>query len=257
MIWLRRLLGLIVLLVALVVLAGCVAGGVGIWPARQRAAEKVEDISQRLDRGLKRVESVNQRIKDALQRARADLAQVNKRSAELDGSTAKKRMTTVMLRQMLEQKIGPNVNQVSGRLNTLTDAAVVLASLLQSLEELPAGHKSVLSPDKLSRLAEVAAQLPGPLQKLQALLGDPDAAPEQGDVSAAANEVDLVLQRCQAIMDDWESNLQTATVEFHRIRDDIPTWLTRIAIAVTVVCAWVGLSQISLMAHAWKWCRRK
>jgi hypothetical protein len=103
----------------------------------------------------------------------------------------------------------------------------------------------------------MAAKLPGHLEKLQALVGNPEAAPAPGDVSAAANEVDLVLQRCQTAVDDWESDLKTATVELHRIEEDIPTWLMRIAIAVTVACAWVGLSQISLMAHAWKWCRRE
>jgi hypothetical protein len=141
--WLRRLLGLIGLVVALAVLAGCVAGGVGIWLARQRASAKVEDISHQLDRGLERVQSANQRIKEALQKARADMARVNKHSAELDGSAEKKRMATALLRQTVEQEIGPKVNQVSGQLNTLSDAAVVLASLLQSLEELPAAAAAV------------------------------------------------------------------------------------------------------------------
>jgi hypothetical protein len=32
-------------------------------------------------------------------------------------------------------------------------------------------------------------------------------------------------------------------------------WLTLAMIAGTVLCAWVGVGQISLFAHAWKWFR--
>jgi hypothetical protein len=57
-------------------------------------------------------------------------------------------------------------------------------------------------------------------------------------------------------VDGWQSDLDAAREELPRVRVEVLGWLTPAAIAVSVLGAWVALSQISLFAHARKWCRR-
>jgi len=65
----------------------------------------------------------------------------------------------------------------------------------------------------------------------------------------------VVLQKCQRAVDDWQSDLDGAQQELARIQAEAMGWLTLVAVAVSALCAWVGVSQISLFAHAWGWCR--
>jgi hypothetical protein len=252
---LRRFVGLIVLLLATVGFVGCIAGIVGIWTFRQKATAKVEDISARVEVGLKRVSVANLKVKNALKKARAEVAKVNMEANQLDADNPKQRLTTHFLRDFIRKNVGPNINDLGDRLTTVSDAALAVSSLLQSFEELPLAQSSRFDPDKVKRLAEVAAQLPEPLRKLEAVIGEGDDEPTAGDVGAAANEVDVVLQRCQATVNEWETDVDAAAQGVPRMEDEILTWLMRAAILVTVVGAWMALGQLSLLVHGWKWCR--
>ena len=56
-------------------------------------------------------------------------------------------------------------------------------------------------------------------------------------------------------LQDWQSDLDSVRQELPGIMEKILGWLNLAAIVVTVVLAWIGFSQVSLLAHAWRWCR--
>jgi hypothetical protein len=93
------------------------------------------------------------------------------------------------------------------------------------------------------------------LQRLQAAVGDGDKEATEREVSDASGEVESVLQKCQRTVDDWQSDLDAAREELARVQAAALGWLTLGAVAVSALCAWVGVSQVSLFAHAWGWCR--
>jgi hypothetical protein len=251
---LRRGLGALVLLLSTVGNVGCVAGIIGIWIARQRASEKVITASARLDVALQRVSAANQNVQRALARARADVASVNAESANLSGGEENNRHARGALRMLMQREVSPKVNDLGGRMAAFSDAAVAASSLLQSLQEMQPGPNGHLNPEKLEGWADQASTLSAKLQQLQTAVGDGDKQVTQKDVAAASKEVDAALQNCQAMVDDWQSNLDSAQDGLPRLKSEILGWLTLIAIAVTVLCAWAGIGQISLFAHGWKWC---
>ena len=251
---LRRLLGAIVFLLSAVGFVCCVAGIVGSWKAQQEASQKVETISTRLDDALQRLSDANQRVEEALKKARADVERVNKKSADLDGGPEKNRLTTVLLRGMLQKEAGPKIYDLGGRLATFSDAAIVVSSLLRSLEEVGVGHSSRLDPDDLERTAKRASELSTGLQKLQGTLREGDNPTDEKEVVAAGKNVDRLLQKCEETVKAWQTDLDDARKELPPLKAKILGWLLFAAIGMTVVFAWVGLSQMSLFAHGWKWC---
>ncbi len=236
---LRRLLGAIVFLLSAVGFVCCVAGIVGSWKAQQEASQKVEMISTRLDDALQRLSDANQRVEEALKKARADVEQVNKKSAELDGGPEKNRLTTMLLRGMLQQEAGPKIYDLGGRLATFSDAAIAVSSLLRSLEEAGVGHGKRLNPDDLERTATRASDLSAGLQKLQGTLREGDNPATEKEVAGAANNVDLVLQKCEEAVAAWQSDLDDARKELPPLKARILGWLLLAAIGMTVVLAWV------------------
>jgi hypothetical protein len=252
---LRRSVGVTVLFLSAVGIVACPAGIVGIWMVRQTAAEKVNTISARLDVGLQRASVANQNVKHALEKASADVGRVRHESADLGGGDEKPRHATRALQRFLRQEAGPRMNNLGGRLATCSETAVAVSSLLHSFQELPLAQTGRITPDKLEGLTGQVAQLSAALQRLQTVLGDGDMAADEKEVAAASREVELVLQKCQATVDDWQSDLDAVGEQLPHIKGKALAWLRLVAIGVSVLCVWVGVSQISLFAHARKWCR--
>jgi hypothetical protein len=252
---LRRTVGAVVLLLSAVGIVSCLAGAVGVWVFRQAASEKVTTISARLEVGLQRASVATQNVRRALETASADVGRVSKGSADLGRGNETSRLAAGAMRGILRQVVGPEINEVGGRLATLSDAAVAVSSLLQSFQELPAGPTGRTTPDQMERLAGQASQLSASLQRLQAVVGDGEKGASEHEVVAAAGEIESVLRRSRATVDGWQSDLDAARDRLPHLKSEALRWLTLVAVAVSALCAWVGVSQISLFAHAWGWCR--
>ena len=254
---LRRLGGVIVLLLSTVGTVCCAAGIIGTWILYQGVSQRVQRITDRLDSGLHRVSAANRNVQLALGKARADVANVSKESADLGGGGAKSRLAARTIRTLIRQQAGPDIDELGGRLATLSDSAVAVASLLASFQEVPLSLGSQIDPDQLKRRADEAQRLSSILRQLEAVVGDGDTETSRQRVAAATSEVDLFLQQCQATVDAWQSDLDATRGDLARVKAKLPGWLTWAAIAVTVLCSWVGAGQISLFAHALRWCRGK
>jgi hypothetical protein len=79
MVLLRRLLGAVLLFLSAVGTIGCTVVIIGTWGAHQKAAQKIQAISDRIDAGLVRVSAANQNVGRAVEKARADIRSVRKR----------------------------------------------------------------------------------------------------------------------------------------------------------------------------------
>jgi hypothetical protein len=251
--FLRRFVAVLVMILSTVVFIACIAGMIGVWIARQKASEKVQDLSARIEVGLQRASAADLEAERALEKARDNVATVNKESANLSGE--QKGLTTSLIRGVIQAQAGPRINEVYGRLAMFSDTAVVAASLLQSLQESPLGTDRQIDPERLDQLGGQAAQLSAAFQKLRGVVGEGDTPASERDVVDATREVDRILQRCLAVLSDIQSDLDAAREDVPRVKAKIFSWMLLAAIVVTVLCAWVAVSQVSLFAHGWKWCR--
>lgn len=249
---LGRSLGAILLVISAVGMIACAASVIAIWVGRSLVVQRIERIETRLDAAIQRASSATRDVLGALETAREDVNRVGKDSAGLGSEPAKDRRTTGRLRKLIDREVGPNIGELRGRLATASEAAVVTASLLRSFQDLPLGQSSRIDPDKLERTTEQAAQLSAALQKLQAAIGEGDQPANEREVLSSANDIDLVLQRCQATVEDWQSQLEATREALAYFESHVNGWLAVVTIAVTVLCVWMGLGQISLSIHGWK-----
>jgi hypothetical protein len=254
--WLRRFGGTIVLLLSAAGIIGCAGGIIGIWMCYRGVSEKVQTIAARLDTALERVSTADQNVLLAIERARADLATARKDSADLDGGSEKGRRASRGLRTVIQHQAGPNIDEVGGRLATLSDAAVAVSSLLESFQELPTGPRVGVEPDLLKRRAEEARHLSASLRRLDAALDDGDKGPGGREAVAATSEVDRVLEKCQEAVDSWQSDLDAAREDLARVKAQMGSWQMYVAITMTVLLVWVAAGQVSLFGRALEWLKR-
>lgn len=255
--FLRRLGGAIVLILSTVAIVGCVAGILGIWMLLQGASERVQRITDRLDAALQRVSDAKQNVEIAVGKARADVAHVGKESADLGGSGKKNRLAARTIRGFIQQQAGPAMDELGGRLATLSDCAIAVSSLLASYQEVPLARASRIDSDQLKRRADEARQLSSILRRLEVALSGENTEIGRHQVAATTSEVDLFLQNCRTTISAWQSNLDEMRDDLAHVKARILGWLTCAAVVVTVLCAWLGAGQISLFARALRWCRAR
>jgi hypothetical protein len=251
----RRLIAVLVMLVCLAVFVACIGVSVGSWVVRQRAIPKVQEVAGRLKDGLERASVADQEVQKALERARDKLQKVNTDSAKLSGGGEGSRLATFGLRKIIQSDAGPEINDVSGRMAMFSDSAVVVSSLLQSLQESPLGQESAIDQEQLSRMSEGASKLSAGMQKLRTSIGEGDTTASAKEVADASREVDQILQDCLTVVRDISAKLNKARDDLPRIESQVLDWMKLTAIIVTAVCSWVALSQICVFVVAWKWCR--
>lgn len=251
----RRFAGVMVLLLSTVGFVGCLAAVAGLWMLHQTVYEKVEHVASRLDAGLQRASVANQNVQSALAQARSRVDMVRKESAPLSGREKKSRRTTVTLRKLVRQQLGPDITDLGVHLTTLSDSAIAVSSLLESFQELPLAQASRIDLEQLQRRADEARRVSSILQRLETAAGEGDTESDGQEVAAATGEVDLFLQKCQATGDAWQSDLDSTRENLARFRTKIRGWLTWAAIGLTLLCSWMGAGQLSLFARALRWCR--
>jgi hypothetical protein len=244
-----------VLLLSAVGFLCCLTGVIGVWIFCPRASHRVQDISIRLDVGLERASVATHNAQRALGNARAEVAKVGKESTDLGGGSERNRGASRALRTLLQQQVGPNLNELSGRLATLSDAAVALSSLLHSFQDLPASRTGRIKLDQMESWGDQAQQLSGTLRRLETVVGNGEKATTSKEAAAATSEVDLILENCEARVEVWQSDLEAAREDLQDVKAEILGWLTPAAIVVTFLCLWMAAGQISLFAHALGWCR--
>ena len=252
----RRFVTTVVLLLSTVGIVCCSAGIIGIWMLHQTAHRKVEKITSRLDGALERASVAIQNVQRALQQARASVEKVSKESAAVGGSDEKGRRATRALRSLVQKQVGPNINDLDGRLATLSDAAAVVSSLLQSVQDFPSFRTDRIHSDKLEGWTDQAEQLAATLRRLENVIGDGDKDGSGPEIAAASRAVDFALQRCQSRLDDWQSELEGARESVRYVKSEIFGWVTPATIVVTLLFVWVAVGQISLFVHGVRWWRR-
>jgi hypothetical protein len=243
-------------LLAAVGFVGCVTVIVGAWVARQKASEKVRAVAACAGDGLERATTIDDKLDQALQKARNDMKTFNEQADGLGSKDDEsKRRSTGLIRRRVESELGPNLHELRGRLATFSDAAVAVASLLKSYQEMRPSSANRLKPEQIEAVSESATKLAAVSRRLQTAVGDGDKSIEDKEIRAAIKEVDSLLERCQNVVDDLHTDLMQARTDLPHLEAEVQWWMMAIAIAITVLFAWGALGQVSLFAHGLNWCR--
>jgi hypothetical protein len=252
----RRLVGTLLLVLGAVGFVGCIAAIICAWLACQKASDKVREVASCADAGMKRATDIDDKVRQALQRARTDMKSFNEQAGGLGHKDDEaKRRATGLIRQRVQREVGPNLDELGGRLATFSDAAVVVSSLLQSYQEMRSASASRVSPEQIEAVSKSATKLAAVSRRLQGIVGDADKSIEEKEVHAAITDVDNILERCQSVVDDLNADLTRIRENMSQLEAEVLWWMTAATVAVTVLFGWGALGQVSLFAQGWTWCR--
>ena len=249
---LRRTMAAALGLAGAVGLALCVAAVVGCWVAYAEAVRRVDRTFDRAAGSLGGVRDDLTQVGDRLRETRGELDAIRRREADLAAQPPEERSHRRLISRKAAEGGPPQLTEARQKLVKATEAALVLEGLLDVLAELPLGERVGVEPGPLRDASDRLGELIGRSEQLAATLAKASPNPADG----AAEESTRLSEGLDRIVAAADAGAGRADGAHDRVRAwhaRLVRWLTVTAVAVTLLLTWIGLGQLSLLAHGYTW----
>ncbi|HMF14262.1 MAG TPA: hypothetical protein VKE94_18225 [Gemmataceae bacterium] len=253
MLFWRRILAGIILLLSAAGLLLSLAGGVGVWivegPVTARATrvfERIEAAFDIADQGLAHVETSLARAAERLDSARED--QTNLSREPRRGETVRR-----FLARTVQQRVAPEIDNAHEKLHAVAEAAVVVNSVLEDLGNLPFLSVGGLDLDRLAEINSRLADVGPAAWELSRLFGESE--PGSDAAGAQLSQIERSLHAMRGLVAQYESQVTLARHRVEELKSRTLPWIKPAAIVISFVCFWIALSQLSLLFHGRSWWR--
>jgi uncharacterized phage infection (PIP) family protein YhgE len=261
--FIRKLIGVLLLLAAIIGLFFSVAGVVLIWRVEQDVTKGLQNsidlISQTLDTTSQGLIVTRGALESSIETIRALESTIQ--------TTAKTiKSTTPMVEQIsaLMETDLPNAIEATGTsLKSAQASAAVIDSLLSTLSNLPLiGSSLNYNPqvplsNSLGQVADSLKDLPNSFINMQKTLEQTTSnletfeadlsvmADSVGGIGSTISEYDKVIAGYQQSLSQIHANLESA-------KEILPTYIHYLVLALTIFFVWMAIAQLGLLTQGWE-----
>ena len=254
---LRRILALLLVLLGIIGTAACIAGIVGVWRVKQPLLDRSARAFGVADKAFVVVTEYGDVISFTLTKSREDLGTIKTKAAIENNAAAKPSFTDVVVSRMVADQLGTKIKNVGDAVNAVTDASIVLDSLLGQIDQLPATFVHKVNDDQLEQVQGTLGDVAAATRRLSSLLQtarpDENVPPEMAEATV---EIEALLGRLLAWIDMLRERVKTTKTEVAELRPRLEFWIHWGSAIITGVLAWIGFSQLVVVGVAWRWLRR-
>src|SRR5262249_32985036 len=152
---LKRMMAVLFLFLGGVGLLLCIAGLVGIWPARTAVETRLSQLFERVE-GLLAAGSEDLHIvRGAIARGRESLIEDTKPPAPMPQDAANRRLLLKTLSKTLSRELPPKTVDLRATMTRVAEASVVLQVVLADVGKLPLGAANRAEDDRLEGVGEL------------------------------------------------------------------------------------------------------
>src|SRR5262249_23068629 len=156
-------------------------------------------------------------------------------------TTAKRRA----LARTVRKAVGPELGDAHKKLQTISEASVVVNSVLEDVGNLPFLSTTGLDVDRLATINKQLASVGPAAEELSRLLGEPE--PDSDAASNQRSRVEQALTSLKGSLAEYGSRVTEVSQRTEELKSRTLPWITPAIVLVSVVCFWVALSQLSLL----------
>lgn len=256
----RRFFGLIAVLFGLVGFLACIAGLVGLWLAnsqlKEGAGRAVEPADKYIGFTLTRLDSSEQRIVEIRARLLTMKVQVEQLAAVDPGLLGQRLDQLDLSQQSVQdglQHAELNLQLARDTITTLTD----LGDLVEQVPQVSLDHLSSTGPlaTEVENANEQLKEFTSILDQIRETLNKVRAAQEQANQPMLIELGELIKRAESRIGQSHEAivrfreALRKTQHDISSLREKMPRWIDAASWVLTVVLAWLGISQFALLAY--------
>lgn len=260
MIIFSRLLGLGTVLLSLVALLLCLTGIVGVWRVKSRVTAIGNAAFSAADDSLGFVNAKVDRVKQALDKSRQRVGWISKAAERLRDGTAGARKECEPLLQALDE-----VFQQLKAAESWLDSCHAVASGVSRVSEAVVSSEYAASHDDSAgmaiakRMQELSDSVADALAKVQIVrqklvdLRDTGKLAREVVATVVAQVVDLdgKLASVSARLETFGNKVTQTKASVDAVHQRLRWWIRIAAVALTVLMAWFGISQIGMIRCGW------
>jgi len=247
----KRLLTLLVVLVATAGLLLAVTVGVGVWLVKEPVTNRANWLFGRIQAAINVAEEGLEHAATSLARAatRLDEAKEERRIA----AQQPRRTSTIQQMLLRRVQIAADLDDAHETLHTVAEAAVVVNSVLEDVGSFPLLSESGFDVDGLTAMNNRLAGVGPAAWELSRLLGDPGVESDPDAAGARLSRIEGTLETIQKFVGDYQTQVKQVRQRAEGLKARTLKWITPAAVLITFFCFWFAVSQISLLAHARSW----
>jgi hypothetical protein len=247
----RRLLHLFFALAAFTCFFACLYGIWWLWEIKKPAIDTTTKAFDSVEQWLGVADDTITDVQKNLARARQQAEIVEKNSASVNSATGANQpgmmqdlqmtMARVAVRQMT-----PNVNEVQRTVDKVTEASIVVNSILDSIQDVPLESVEKLDTDQIAKLRQQI----GGVSRASSELGDflYDVQPSDGESPAAKSaRIAANLSHIIAMTNDFQQRVNALRKRIAHIRGETLYWMNLTPTLGTIALSWIAISQLVVL----------
>jgi len=231
----KRLIALLVAIIALACFAGCLFGLNWIWTVKKPLVDKATVAFGRVDDVLAVALKTIDDVQKNLQAARCTLQLTGSNRA--DGQRAPSFVESMMVRSAASL-ISPDMSSMQNSIEKVTEASIVVNSILESLHELEGIER--LNTAQLRNLQSEVGRVTRASWELGGMLAP---ATDESEAQKSAR-IMASLEQVIALVEQYQKQAELLRQKVGQYKDESLYWLNLGPKLATVALIWIALSQL-------------
>jgi hypothetical protein len=248
----RCILVVLAIVLSASVLLACLALGIGVWIVKRPVTAKATAVFGRVESALDVADQNLVQVQASLARAAESLNSAREEQKKLaQGPQSDGALHRIGARAL--PRVAPDLGNAQEKLHTVAEAATVVNSVLEDVGNFPLISVTGLDLERLTEMNSRLADVGPAAWELSRLLGEAD---DSDAANAQVSRIERTLQTIQTSLTDYQDGLADVRQRTDSLRSTTLGWITPASVLISLVCLWLALSQVSVMAHARGWWAR-
>jgi hypothetical protein len=259
----KRSAGLGITLFSAVVLLCCIAGIAGVWMVKGRVEAVGNAVLGTAEDSLTLVDEKLEQVQGVLKGSTQRIGVFSRTVERLQHGTPETKTETTSLLKELDEEVFDKLKTAQTWIDSSHTVAVGVGKVSEAVvsSNFAASHQDSAGVALAERVQDFSESLAEALATLQDMRSD--LVELRDGIGVARTIVARTVTRflqveeklanlCERI-DKFRAGLAETKESIGELENNFGWWTTLAALALTAILAWLGVSQIGMMMHGWRW----
>jgi ABC-type transporter Mla subunit MlaD len=259
---LKRILGIVLVIVASVSLIISASGLIGLWAFKQNAVTAVSNAASLLADALITTDKALVTAEEVLQGTQGSIATLLSTTASIAAALRDGQPTLTSVERLLMQDFPKTLDSVETAIDSASQAATAADDFLREISRIPLLNlnyqpdvplsKSIAGiGDSLSNFPDTLEEIGGGLQQLNDNLAV--IATQVDGLGATIRQIDTALDEIPGVLRDYQRKLARVQPTLQSIQAGADQIITLFGTVLTFILLWIMAVQLMALVIGWRW----
>jgi chromosome segregation ATPase len=247
----RKILAVIVMILAALGLVICIVGLIGAWVVNEPATQAVSGALDTVENYVSVADQTAQLVSGSLSDVQQDVNRVNEAVANI--TPEDRARVAAEIRQTVSEQIGPKVTRVRTTAAAVGDTIVKFNQTLESANRIPGVTVPTLS-NELQAAGERIEEVESALEAVRSSIAETNL--DGSKITAATAQVSNGLQKAQDALAQGQSRIQATSAAVATAKANVAGWFDLASLLASLFFILFGAGQVFLFIAALQWFRK-